>query len=100
MDYTPVNRGFDTFYGYFNQQIDYYNHTVSSNHVKIKKWKKRMLDFIKKKGNAMNPQWGSEGLDFWNQTKDYLEPIKGQEKRHSAVIFFHALNVLYIAKFK
>ena len=58
-----------------------------------------MLDYIGNKGIVMDPQWGSEGLDFWNQTKEYLEPIKGQEKRHSAVIFFHAFYVLYSAKF-
>ena len=53
MDYTPVNRGFDTFYGYFNQQIDYYNHTVSSNHVKIKKWKKK-FKLQNRKGHTFN----------------------------------------------
>jgi arylsulfatase B len=26
--YTPVSRGFDTFYGFFNAQEDYYTHRV------------------------------------------------------------------------
>ena len=27
--YTPCARGFDTFYGYFNAQNDYYDHRVA-----------------------------------------------------------------------
>ncbi len=53
MKYTPVNRGFDTFYGFFDALENYYTHRV---------------DY-----NVSNSLFS--GLDSWNQTTEYLLPI-------------------------
>ena len=55
MSYTPCYRGFDSFYGIFNGQGDYYTHKVA------------------------------DGLDYWNQTKDYLVPIWDKNGVYSMV---------------
>ena len=49
----------------YNQKIDYYTHSLS--------------------GDIRHAEDGVQGLDFWNQTKDYLEPITDQDGIHSAV---------------
>lgn len=64
-EYTPVARGFDTFYGYFNAQEDYYSHRVSS------------LLVLKTQ----------DGLDFWNQTEDYIVPVLNKNNTYSMVCF-------------
>lgn len=71
--YTPVDRGFDSFYGYFNAQEDYYTHRLSANIV-----------------------FGtSDGLDYWNQTKDYLEPILDKNDTYSMFTFTdRAIDIL------
>lgn len=33
--YTPANRGFDTFFGYYNGYIRYFNHTITELQYKV-----------------------------------------------------------------
>lgn len=56
-EYTPTERGFDTFYGFYNGEIGYYNHTLSEeNH---------------------------EGLDFWDDS----EPLWAECGNYSTNLF-------------
>lgn len=63
MKYTPVNRGFDTFYGFFDALEDYYSHRVEYN----------VSDVL------------FSGLDSWNQTSEFLEPILNKNGTFSQV---------------
>ena len=63
MKYTPVNRGFDTFYGFFNAMENHYSHRVEYN----------VSDTL------------FSGLDSWFQTKDSLEPILDKNNTFSDV---------------
>ncbi len=69
LKYTPVNRGFDTFYGFFGALNEYMSH--------------RMDYFVHGKKFS--------GLDFWDQTKDYLKPVIDKNNTHSQV--FLKLNL-------
>ncbi|CAF0746120.1 unnamed protein product [Brachionus calyciflorus] len=62
LDLTPAHRGFDSFYGFFYGEENYYTHRVSY-------------------GND------ASGLDFWDQTKDYLEPILDKNQTYSSFAF-------------
>jgi arylsulfatase A-like enzyme len=69
--YTPVSRGFDSFYGFFYGEEDYYTHRVSFGRNK------------------------SSGLDFWNQTKDYLEPVLDQNGTYATFSYIQrAINII------
>ncbi len=75
MKYTPVNRGFDTFYGFFDALEDYYSHRVEYN----------VSDVL------------FSGLDSWNQTSEYLEPILDKNNTFSQVSpidFFSLASIL------
>ena len=65
MKYTPVNRGFDTFYGFFDGLSDYYTHRDE--------YSVNNLTF--------------SGLDSWNQTQDYLMPVLVKNNTFSQVLW-------------
>ncbi|XP_077555992.1 arylsulfatase I-like [Haemaphysalis longicornis] len=56
-NYTPTRRGFDTFYGFYSGETDYYNHTL------------RVGDHV--------------GLDFWIGT----DPLRKEMGRYSTTLF-------------
>ncbi|XP_075724904.1 arylsulfatase B [Rhipicephalus microplus] len=57
--YVPTARGFDTFYGYYNGEEDYYNHTLPV------------------------PQSSQVGLDFWLNN----EPLRNETGQYSTTLF-------------
>ncbi|KAH7966548.1 hypothetical protein HPB49_017436 [Dermacentor silvarum] len=57
--YVPTSRGYDTFYGYYNGEEDYYNHTLPV------------------------PQSSQVGLDFWLNN----EPLRNETDRYSTTLF-------------
>ncbi|XP_075536588.1 arylsulfatase B-like isoform X2 [Dermacentor variabilis] len=57
--YVPTSRGYDTFYGFYNGEEDYYNHTVPV------------------------PQSSQVGLDFWLNN----EPLRNETDRYSTTLF-------------
>lgn len=58
-----MHRGFDTFYGFFGAVNDYLSHRMDYN---------------------VSENFFS-GLDFWNQTKDYLESVVDKNDTFSQV---------------
>jgi len=65
--YTPVDRGFDSFYGIFNGQADYLTHRLSNEIADVNR--------------------GINGLDYWNQTRDYLNPVLDKNGTYSLFDF-------------
>ncbi|XP_077553652.1 arylsulfatase B-like [Haemaphysalis longicornis] len=65
-NYTPTRRGFDTFYGFYSGEMDYYNHTAIEH--------------------------GHVGLDFWIGT----EPLRNETGRYSTTLFTErAINLIH-----
>ncbi|XP_049518265.1 arylsulfatase B-like [Dermacentor silvarum] len=61
--YVPTSRGYDTFYGYYNGEEDYYNHTLP------------VPQFLTNNSQV--------GLDFWLNN----EPLRNETDRYSTTLF-------------
>jgi hypothetical protein len=86
MNMTPTHRGFDSFYGYFNAQNDYFTHRVGGvYHFRIDTVKKIQLLKTFKSGPDVHTE--SDGLDYWFQDADHLKPILDQNNTYSMVIW-------------
>jgi len=73
LKYTPVNRGFDTFYGFFGALNEYMSH--------------RMDYFVHGKKFS--------GLDFWDQTKDYLKPVIDKNNSFAQVTYLIKFYLIF-----
>ena len=76
-EYTPTGRGFDSFYGYYNENNDYYDHTSS-------------LDFTLTP--TFNPAWG---LDWHYDENGTFEFVRDEFGQYSTDLFTNrAIEVL------
>jgi arylsulfatase B len=59
LKYTPCQRGFDTFYGFFGGMVEFLTHRMDNDVQQPFSDKTEHLS----------------GLDFWDQTRDSLHPV-------------------------
>jgi hypothetical protein len=94
LNYTPVYRGFDSFYGYYNAAEDYYNHNVTLgtceifNYVCFYSLNSFEINNIELKKKVT-------GLDFIYQNRTTSKAITDQNGTHSMVSFFLLLFFLF-----
>lgn len=81
--YTPPKRGFDSFFGYYTGENDYYNHTTGTDHIG--------LDFRDNATPVFN-ETGHYSTDLFTERFDYLVANRDKSKPFFCYFSYQAVH--------